>query len=444
MPNLQPTVALASRVAMERIVGQLRPYFAGRSWLSATNRYAIDTTLRLETDTTSPQQIIGPDLAEYIAASSTLHSLDGWSFLGRAVDATLRGDPDTARHLGYYAELRAAMAILATEGLGVFSNRHFVVDATSQPSKIPSHRPTHKMVWELFDEWSKAPKAASLVGQIVTVSGIPLSSWVNYFGVGTGAAFQPVAREWLTTWGLDVQQLSQDRDSRNESSYRPTGLRPLLLGSLDSFNAISDLWRVLEPSATGRFEIIDSFLFRKCVEAIFASVTGNQPQAASKNYSRQVKSMLANASPNSDMRSLRDFLNRRLKRGDPLVLKLARSKDPVTHSKHHLQVISRAALLLRIASGACANLLKNGGTPFADMNFWWFELGEARGYWERKSRPADVTDLWADIEQALDHLKSKHPAIPNRATLQRRRQEFVGEIAVLGECERIGLWGINV
>jgi len=336
------------------------------------------------------------------------------------------------------------MAILATEGIGVFNDRHFVVDLASQPSKIPGSYGTHKIVWELFDEWSRAPKAANLVGQIVTVSGIPLSGWINYFGVGTGAAFQPVARDWLTTWGLDVRQLSQDRDSRNESSYRPTGLRPFLLGSSDSFNTVSDLWRVLEPSATARFEVIDSFLFRTCVETIFTSVTGNQPKAASKDYGKEVKKMLANANPNSDMRSLRDFLNRRQKRSDPLVLKLARCQDPVTHSKHHLQVVSRAALLLRIASGACANLLKNGGTPFADMSFWWRELGEARGYWERKSRPADVTDLWADVEQALEQLKRKQSDIPNRATLQRRRQEFVGEIAILGECERIGLWGINV
>jgi hypothetical protein len=444
MPNLQPIVALASRVAMERIVGQLRQHFGNRHWLSATNRYAIDTTNRLKADTTNPQQIVGADLAEYIAASSTLHSLDGWSFLGRAVDATLRGDPDTARHLGYYAELRAAMAILATEGIGVFSDRHFVVEATSQPSKIPSNAGTHKILWELFDEWSTAPKAANLVGRIVTVSGIPLGSWVNYFGVGTGAALQPVARDWLTTWGLDVQQLSQDRDSRNESSYRPTGLRPLSTGSLGAFTAVNDLWRALEPSATGRFEIIDSFLFRTCVETIFTSVSGRQPQAAGKDYRRQVKNMLANANPNSDTRSLKDFLIRRQRRGDPLVLKLARGRDSVMHPNHHLQVISRAALLLRIASGACAGLLTNGGTTLANMSFWWCELGEARGYWERSSRPGDVTDLWADVQQALEQIKSKHSEVPNRATLQRRRQGVSNEIAILGECERIGLWGINV
>jgi hypothetical protein len=430
---------------MERIVGQLRQHFGNRRWLSATNRYATDTTNRLKADTAAnPPQVVGADLAEYIAASSTLHSLDGWSFLGRAVDATLRGDPDTARHLGYYAELRAAMAILATEGIGVFSDRHFIVEATSQPSRIPSSAATHRILWELFDEWSKAPKAANLVGQIVTVSGIPLASWINYFGVGTSAALQPVARDWLITWGLDVLQLGKDRDSRNESSYRPTGLRPLSTGSLGAFNAVSDLWRALEPSPAGRFEIIDSFLFRTCVETIFTSVSGKQPKAAAKDYRKQIKNMLAKANPNSDMRSLKDFLIRRQRRRDPLVVRLARGMDSVTHPNHHLQVISRASLLLRIASGACAGLLTNGGTTLASMRFWWCELGEARGYWEGSSRPDDVTDLWADVQQALEQIKSKHSTVPNRAMLQRRRQGVSSEIAVLGECERIGLWGINV
>jgi len=56
-------------------------------------------------------------LSEYIAASCLLHCSDGWSYLGRAISALLRGDPHRARHLAYYAELRAATALLAKVGV---------------------------------------------------------------------------------------------------------------------------------------------------------------------------------------------------------------------------------------------------------------------------------------------------------------------------------------
>src|SRR5262249_49786567 len=145
-------------------------------------------------------------------------------FLGRAIDASLRGDRDVARHLSYYAELRAAMALLASEGLAIFDKKHFVVDATGSPSQIPNSVGTHAMVWQLLAAWCQLPKAASLVGQIIVVEGISLATWLGHFGLASNTALQPVAADWLKTWGLDLKQLGQDRAARNESSYRPTAL----------------------------------------------------------------------------------------------------------------------------------------------------------------------------------------------------------------------------
>ena len=58
----------------------------------------------------------GPKIGEYIASSAPLHLADGWNYLSRAFDAACRGDRGAAYHLSYYAELRAAMSLLATEG----------------------------------------------------------------------------------------------------------------------------------------------------------------------------------------------------------------------------------------------------------------------------------------------------------------------------------------
>src|ERR1022692_1923182 len=165
MPIPQATVARASRGAMEVVLRQLQQYLANNTWLSPTNRYATDTIDRLRSDSAAGSQLVSADLVQYIAASAPVHLLDGWAFLGRAVDASLRGDPDTARHLAYYAELRAAMALLASEGLGVFDKQHFVVESSMPPSMIRSSSGTHAIVWDLLKAWCVLPKAADLIGQ---------------------------------------------------------------------------------------------------------------------------------------------------------------------------------------------------------------------------------------------------------------------------------------
>jgi hypothetical protein len=55
-----------------------------------------------------------------------------------------------------------------------------------------------------------------------------------------------------------------------------------------------------------------------------------------------------------------------------------------------------------------------------------------------------LTDLWADTEQALDQLDATQSRLGRRANLLKVRQETKNEAGILGECERIGLWGINV
>ena len=448
MANRQAEAARASRPAVENAFRKICPNFAGRTWLAAGNRYAIDTVGRLKTDSSaSPPALQEDDLAQYIAASAPLHLLDGWSFLGRAVDAALRGDPDAARHLAYYAELRAAMAPLASEGLGVFSDRHFVLESSSRPVKIPNGT-THTVVWELLEAWCREPKAAALVGGIVGVGGISLSAWLGHFQVAAGgsAALAPVAADWLTMWGLDLHRFSDDRDARNNSSYRPTGIvQASRLRTSDCLAAVADVWSALEPAGVGSFDIIDRYLLRLCVESVFKAVVGGVSTPADKlRFRQEVSGMIQRAAPSSDERRLRDFLLRRRDRSEPALLRLAQASDPPTAADHHLQVLSRAALLLRIANGACALLVQGGGASLRQLRFWWTGLGEARGCWERGSIPADLTDLWADVKQALDEVRLRRAKLGKRASLATWRQGSAVEIAVLGECERIGFWGLNV
>src|SRR6185436_17477307 len=125
----------ASRQAVRDDLNALHPSLRRRRWLPASNRYITDTIDRLKKDRQTT--INAADLAAYIAASAPLHCADGWVFASRALAALVCGDANTARHMGYYAELRAAMSILASEGVGVFDKYHYVVPAQGNYGAIP-------------------------------------------------------------------------------------------------------------------------------------------------------------------------------------------------------------------------------------------------------------------------------------------------------------------
>src|SRR5690554_4022269 len=55
---------------------------------------------------------------EAVALTIPSHCMDGWNFVARSMEAALSGDFHAARHLAYYAQLRAGMCILANLGIG--------------------------------------------------------------------------------------------------------------------------------------------------------------------------------------------------------------------------------------------------------------------------------------------------------------------------------------
>ena len=117
------TISSLSRSDIERTMAGLKPFLKRSMWIGTTNRYVNDVIARLrESEPNSATH--KRNLAQYIAASTCLHANDGWSYLGRAFACLIAGDAHRALHLGYYAELRAAMSLLAGNGIGVFNNKH--------------------------------------------------------------------------------------------------------------------------------------------------------------------------------------------------------------------------------------------------------------------------------------------------------------------------------
>src|SRR5579871_4913714 len=156
---------------VEATFANLSRFFNEASWLGRQNRYSENTIEKISSDAKlgrirSPRQ-----LAQYITASSILHCADGWSYLGRAILSLLQGDPHRARHLAYYAELRAAMAVLATEGVGIFKNKHFVIDGPNCVMRLDTKKGTHEVVWDCLEYWSRQRRSGDVFAELIAPYG---------------------------------------------------------------------------------------------------------------------------------------------------------------------------------------------------------------------------------------------------------------------------------
>jgi hypothetical protein len=139
------------------------------------------------------------------------------------------------------------------------------------------------------------------------------------------------------------------------------------------------------------------------------------------------------------------FLTRATEPHDPVLLSEARQTDQMDAPRQHLQMISRAALLLRVATAANSRLMREAQVSSADVEFWWSAMGEERGLWMKTKRPTNLADLWADVDAAVKNMTEwmTKTAQADRGFVQ-WRQDRSYDISVLGSCERIALWGLEL
>ena len=442
--SAKATLRKASREAVEGSLSYLKRHFKHARWVGTGNRYRTNTTERIHADTRPGRGLNHFQLTQYIAASAPLHCADGWSLLGRAIDCHARRDHDSARHFAYYAELRAAVSLLAAEGVAIFRSDHFVVKKPKQCGKFGGGG-THAITWKALEYWAELKRSADLIGSSIRVNGITLEEWLENFPVH--GSLRAVGKKWLRTWGLDLRLLSGDQDIRNEASYRPTKLTErLMLDAEDSADFICAVWSLCEPSAHAPFSNLDRHLLRLALEETFYSVRGTTAAANAPQFRSDVTGMLSQIlSDPATRHKWLSFLIRTSEPHDPVILSEARKTDQIDAPRQHLQMISRAALLLRVASAANSRLMQEAHVSGADVKFWWSAMGEERGLWMKGKQPTNLTDLWADVEAAVKNIaewKAK-TATADRGFVQ-WRQEHSYDISVLGGCERIALWGLEL
>ena len=406
-------------------------YLASERWLGARNRYHRDTVKRIVADHASGA-VNQKHLAEYIAASSILHLMDGWSYLGRSFGATACGDTAAARHLAYYAELRAAMTILSIYGIGVFDHQHFVVVSPTSVNMIPGGGGTHVFASDALEWWAGQPSATKMLGASIRPEGIPLDSWLT--ALPRYASWSPLAREMVLALGVDLKRLASDRRMRNEASYRPrtaTALTPGDAAPVAQF--LVQTWAALEPSPL--ISNIDLHHLRRLFEKSFLVVEGRRNK---KKYSAAAEALLKTQGI-SETRSeqMHSFLRRAVIPDDLELIRLA-AKSSTNPRELHMSMMSRAVLLLGVASSMAVSQWRQAGLDLRHVAWWWGPLGVERGLWTNRPSVGDLRSLWADTELDLDLLENW---IDGGGGSPAELFELCATATVrLGQFELAGLW----
>lgn len=413
--------------------------WAGGGWLSQSNSYVFDSVKKLTRDYQAGSIAHPQDLGEYVAASSPLHVVDGWSFLGRALAAHIHGDSQTAQDLAYYAELRAAMGLLASEGIGIFNDCHVIVNSNGEGEflRVPAGRPwrTHYITWEALDTWSSGQECSNLLGSVIRAGDKSLQDWRGAFSAN--ASLLPQGGDWLKTWGLDIKQMSSDRDARNDSAYRPR--RPLAMPTLpvrDRADFLLEIWGLLEPSPVVGFPSLDRFLIRQALETWYESENGRPPSRSDPTYVKTIDNVVAQIiDPGAGVTEWVEFLTRTPTFDDPKLLQLARKNDVVHGPEKHLEVLARAALLLRVATGSATLLIRTPGTTPDDLSAWWLALASERGIVPPQIGDVTSDQFWEEIPTSKEVLDpdTSWPSLWNLLSASPR------EVAILTECERISI-----
>lgn len=245
-------------------------------------------------------------------------------------------------------------------------------------------------------------------------------------------------------WGMDLNLAIDDRQARNESSYRPDGI-PLSweISSANVLEFTKDLWSILEPSDQSSFEQVDRYILRLALEKQFVGVVGGQPNLSNPAFVTHVTGVVTaqGMSPAGTTRWI-DFLLRRTVPTDPQIFATSTIK-PTSVATDPMAVLSRAVLLLRVATGSAHDLLRQAGFDTTALAFWWSSIGVARGLWEPSKPPNQLGDLWADIRDALLEVDGTTASDPTAlSSINGLGYGMSGRLNMLCSHERVGLWGL--
>ncbi len=444
--GLQNYVNQASRDEIVNNLSTAKTYWSNGQWLSRHNKYRQRCIEQIKKDklnspSGSPTKPSYKHLREYIAVSTIVHCHDGWSLLGRAFDAELSGNHETARHLGYYASLRAAMSLLAGDGVGVFNRTHAVVEQSGKCVCFDASG-THRFAWEALSYWASTPAGTDRLLESIRPGSLPLSEWFSHYP----SSFNHIVSNWLDEWGLDLARFSSDRESRNMASYRPSSFintgRPAIAQTV---NKVLRFWEMCEPISNGGFPVLDRWILLDGLENIFKGAHPHNRSrfSAKAQYLAKIKTMLAGLHPTDlSISQWENFLSRTGDSSDDNILVDARKNPPTTDIEHSKHVLARATILLRLATGSTSELLAQAGVNISnELNFWIDSTYSGR-IGPVTTSPYASSDLWLDIADAIDNIENWLSNNTNITHYELMKQ-YGSDASMLTSTERAAYWGLG-
>ena len=428
-------VESASRSTVVDEFSALSINFSNDQFIPTTNSLGTDTINKIKNGSFTEAE-----MNQYIAASTITHLQDSWNFLGQAIQATLNGQASIAKHLGYYAELRASMSILATEGIGIFNKAHYYIDnADSTPKKIDDRNGTHQALWLILEHWSEQDQARGLLERIITPQNIKLENWVNSYRNNTWSS---LSSQIFKQWGVDLQYLAKDRDTRNRVSYRPTYIHSHVASDFkQNYQFVVELWNLLEPSNNGNYPNIDNLLLVQTINLLNPSSNPKSRNQLNKDLYKMLDSNL------TSLQQKKDYMNYFHSSPNNPVLTNAETihsdiDSAMLDPLNHLQVIARALLLVRIATGAVKLLLQDSNVNLTDIDFWTKHIMTRSGLTSlEEMNHLSFEDLWSDIHDIA--INDINQSIDEANDLYDYKNDYSHASVLLSECQRAMLWGLS-
>jgi hypothetical protein len=441
--SVQNAVSRSDAQVIKDTLLSSRGFLDNNNWLHPNNKYLKDTIGKIKNDldvNITNKNLNPSQIKEYVAASSILHCKDGWGFLTDSISSLLEGNISSAIHIAYYAELRAAMSFLASDGIGVFNKQHIWFDNTGACNKV-TNIGTHDFVWNTIEEWANVQHKSHVILQSLQIRNHSIFDWLVKAGMSPSiSTATTLSKDWLKKWSVDLQILGDDHNLRNEVSYRPQEIKRSLsfdVNGINNLKFIINQWLISEPTGSEKFKLLDQFLLRQSLYNYYKTQHSREPGI------RDIRNIMSGLSLSGNT-SLENFL---LKREHSIlndVFKNASKKAINTNGEYQpLAVISRAFLLLRLSTSRLEESLKYAGYDKLKLGFWWKDLGKKNCLWESSNEPESAQDLWADVEILIEDLNAyilSNPTAEN-STLHK---DISRELLESKKFQKAYLWGIGI
>ncbi|MBN8719742.1 MAG: hypothetical protein J0H85_09880 [Sediminibacterium magnilacihabitans] len=444
--NISNGVSYASRDSIKDILFDNKSVLSNDEWLNIKNKYIVDTINRIWQDNQPGGKIVSKYLGDYIAISSVLHCKDAWDYFSCAISAVLEGNIYNAIHFAYYAELRATMSFLASEGIGVFNGINYYVDSTGKCKRFTGNIATHKFVWPALNEWSKLVANRNTLLDIVTVHGYSINSWLQGAEMLVGSPLTTtLAAEWLSRWSLDLQVLSDDHSVRNIVSYNPLDIKKILRYSGNTKKELQFIiakWNLSEPSASEKFRDLDYRLLREALHKFYQdkypTTTAGRP-----TMRKFISDIFVRIGAPSNA-TLETFLSSSAKHNNIVLTEILKPAINSGQIINPFSIIARSFMLLRISSASVQDLLNYAGYDKSLLEFWWKDILKKKAIWDISTPPASMTELWDDVAISINNLSST--LAPGAAAINPLilKQSNAEDTITLKQFQRAHLWAIGI